>query len=207
MSAQREIPIQAVEKPILCNPYEKPNDHWLYDKETGEASHAGTRREAGYWYKTERVGTGQRALFHEEDYDSLTLVNLLREDVERWRDADYRGASTVTKDLLRHWVSKDRGRRLFFCQREAVETIIYLTELRIVGKSSRTGFQKFSLMEEDLKQLLRGERPNFHTVADQIFPTLVDVPADSSLLELRRLGGDGFRQDCRYGNAYCLGIL
>jgi hypothetical protein len=54
-----QLPIQPVDKPIICNPYEEPNDHWLYDKETGEASHAGHQRPAGYWYKTERVGSAQ----------------------------------------------------------------------------------------------------------------------------------------------------
>ncbi len=188
MRAQLEIPIQPVESPVICAPYEEPNDHWFYDKETGIATRAGMRRDAGYWYKTERVGTGQKALFLEEDHDLLTLVNLLRKDVKRWREADYRGASNVTKELLRHWARKDRDRRLFFCQREAVETIIYLTELRITGKSSRTGFKNFDLNDEELKLLLRGEKPSFHTSGDSYFPTLADFPSDSSLMPLRRIG-------------------
>lgn len=187
MTRQQEIPIQPVDSPVICSPYDEPKDHWFYDKETGVATHAGNRREAGYWYKTDRVGTGQTALFLEEDHDLLTLVNLLREDVKRWRGADYRGASNVTKDLLRHWSRKDRERRLFFCQREAVETLIYLAELRIPGKSSRTGFQNFSLTDDDLKCLLGAERPSFHP-AGEYYPTLADLPADSSLTPLRRLG-------------------
>ena len=71
----------------------------------------------------------------------MQLVNALRKDVDRWRESKYRGASNVTKELLSHWASKDRGRRLFFCQREAVETIIYLAEMRIPGRSSRTQFK------------------------------------------------------------------
>jgi type III restriction enzyme len=184
---QKEIPIQPVDSAVICKPYDEPNDHWFYDKKTGVATRAGNRREAGYWYKTDRVGTGQTALFLEEDHDLLTLVNLLRKDVKRWRDADYRGASNVTKELLRHWARTDRERRLFFCQREAVETIIYLAELRIPGKSSRTGFQNFNLSDDDLKRLLRAERPSFHG-AGEYYPTLADVPADSSLMPLRRLG-------------------
>ncbi len=187
MKAQQEIPIQPVASPVICSPYEQPQDHWFYDKKTGVASRAGTRRDAGYWYKTERVGTGQAGLFLEEDHDLLTLVNLLRKDVKRWRDADYRGASNVTKDLLRHWLRKDRERRLFFCQREAVETIIYLTELRIPGRSSRTGFQNFSLNDKDLALLLSGERPTFHATGIY-YPTLADLPSDSTLMPLRRLG-------------------
>lgn len=183
-----QLPIQPVEKPIICNPYEEPNDHWVYDSKTGEASRAGDRRPAGYWYKTEKVGSAQARLFTEEERDDLQLVNLLREDVRRWRKADFRGGSTVTRELLRYWARPDRYRKLFFCQREAAETVIYLAEIRIPGKTSRTGFQKFSLTDADLAQLLKGERPPFAIAPTDFFPTLIDKSPDDSLLPLRRLG-------------------
>ena len=186
-ATQIDIPIQPVDNPIICNPYDEPNDHWFYD-ESGQATRPGHRRPAGYWYKTEKVGTGQRGLFLNEQLDLLELVNLVREDLKRWREADYRGVSSVTRDLLLHWNSKERGRRLFFCQREAVETIIYLCELRLTGKSSRTKFQKFSLDDEAIASLLRGDKPAFHIAADQNYPCLVDIPSDPELLPLRRLG-------------------
>ena len=47
-----ELPIQPVAKPILCNPYEEPDKHWIYDKETGAARQEIGRRPASYWYKT-----------------------------------------------------------------------------------------------------------------------------------------------------------
>ena len=56
-------------------------------------------------------------------------MNALRDDVRRWRDGGWRGASETTKKLLRHWWREDRSRRLFFCQLEAVETVIYLREM------------------------------------------------------------------------------
>src|SRR4029077_2424724 len=117
------------------------------------------------------------------------LVNLLRDDVRRWRNTDYRGASTVTRELLRFWASPKRGRRLFFCQREAVETIIYLAELRIPGKSSRTGFKNFALSDDNLSRLLSGQSPVGMNLTDpKFFPTLVDLPAEDRLIPLRRMG-------------------
>jgi len=189
-SEQGTLPVQPVDQPIICNPYDEPDDHWLYDGETGEASRGGHRRPAGYWYKDEdaKVAAGQRRLFLEEQRDLLTLVNLLREDVKRWRDRGYRGASQVTQALLRHWASEDLPRRLFFCQKEAVETIIYLAELRMPGKQSRTGFRNFELLQADLEKMLRGERPSPELAIADYFPTLLDKPADTSLLPLRRLG-------------------
>lgn len=185
---EEPLPVQPVAKPILCSPYAKPTSHWLYNQETGAPSEFPGRRDAGYWYKTERVGTAQRALFAEEQRDDLPLINALRADVERWRESGYRGASNVTKELLNHWARADRARRLFFCQLEAVETVIYLNELRVPGRSSRTGFQKFQVSDEDLALMLRGERPGFYTPPSDYFPRLVDPSPDSGLIPLRRLG-------------------
>ena len=150
---QNDIPIQPVEQPILCSPYNEPDAHWVYDTETGEASQHPGRREAGYWYKTQRTGTEQLQMrfVQEEERDDLPLVNALRSDVKRWRESNYRNVTTVTRELLRHWTREDREPRLFFCQREAVETIIWLAEIRRTGK--RTEFKpKFT--DDDLNKLV-----------------------------------------------------
>ncbi len=183
-----QLPIQPVKGPILCSPYEKPTAHWLYDTKTGEPREQPGRRDAGYWYKTDKVGSAQAKMFVEEERDDIELVNALRKDVDRWREAKHRGASNVTKDLLAHWTSKDRGRRLFFCQREAVETLIYLAEIRIAGRTSRTQFKDFAVTDEDIQQLLKGARPGFYSTPTDYYPTLVDRSQDASILPLQRLG-------------------
>ena len=159
---QTDIPIQPVEQPILCSPYEEPDKHWVYDTLTGEASQFRERRKAGYWYKTVRTGSQQLELF-QEDWDDLPLVNVLREDVKRWRDTNYRNATPVTRELLRHWARDDLLRRLFFCQREAVETIIYLAEIRHGGK--RIGFTP-QFTDENLAELV--DTPNEPDIPDLI---------------------------------------
>ncbi|MDE0635449.1 MAG: DEAD/DEAH box helicase family protein [Candidatus Poribacteria bacterium] len=163
---QLELPIQPVEQPILCSPYEEPTAHWVYDTQTGEASKQPGRREAGYWYKTERTGSDQLKLFQEEQRDDLPLVNALRDDVRRWRNSKYESGTNVTKELLRHWGREDLRRRLFFCQREAVETIIYLVEI---------------LQRE------RGPRFNPKFSKDDLFK-LVDSPNDLDIPDLIRYG-------------------
>ncbi|MBK8233112.1 MAG: DEAD/DEAH box helicase family protein [Candidatus Eisenbacteria bacterium] len=193
----QNLPVQPVPSPILCNPYEEPADHWLYDRDTGKATQAGFRRAAAYWYKTEKVGSAQAGLFTDEDQDPLELVNRLREDVRRWRESGYRGATSMTKDLLRHWaresgVARGGFRRLFFCQREAVETLIYLAEIRLPEMQrkakSRTGFTNFEVTDEHLRRLCAGEDPGFGTRHMEYYPTLLDQPADAAMLGLRRLG-------------------
>ncbi len=163
---QNDVPVQPVERPILCSPYEAPSLHWHYDRVTGEATRMAGRRPARYWYKTKDQAAGQLSLELAEGQDDLVTVNQLRSDVQRWRESGWEGATPITKELLRHWWSKDRARRLFFCQLEAVETVIYLSEI-----------------------LHSGRRPRFKPA----FPfsdlaKLVDTPANPDLLPLIRYG-------------------
>ncbi len=159
--------MQPVASPILCKPYEEPSEYWLYDQETGEASKAPGRRPAGHWFKTDRsISDQQGRLFAEENWEELPHVNRLRDDVRRWRGSGYRNATNVTRQLLRHWWREDKIRRLFFCQVEAVETVIYLAEIRMGGK--RTQFT-----------------PRFE---DTDLDKLVDATLDTDLPPLTRLG-------------------
>jgi len=65
-------------------------------------------------------------------------VNGVRARVDAWRSQGYPGASATSRRLLAFWFADehrfDDGRpfRFYFCQREAVETFIYLTEIEPV---------------------------------------------------------------------------
>jgi len=164
-----QLPIQPVERPILCSPYQEPTEHWVYDTNTGEAQKMPGRRPASYWFKSQRVFGNQQMMltgFAEEEREDLPLVNNLRKDIKRWRESGYEGATEVTKELLRYWCREDRLRRLFFCQLEAVETIIYLNEIRLGNRYTRFN----------------------SAVTDEELNLTKDVPADPSLHDLTRLG-------------------
>lgn len=66
------------------------------------------------------------------------LVNEIRAAVDAWRGNGYPGASPTTLRLFNHWFDEDHRTpdgipfRFYFCQREAVETFVYLTEVRQV---------------------------------------------------------------------------
>jgi type III restriction enzyme len=161
-------PIQPVETPILCSPYSEPTEHWVFDEVTGEASKLQGRREACYWFRTEEAKgvEYQGRLFAEENRVPLEIVNRLRHDVRRWRESGYEGATQVTKQLLAEWKRADRIRRLFFCQLEAVETVIYLAEIRLAGRRTRFSPQ----------------------TTDANLARLVDDPSTPGMPSLRRLG-------------------
>ena len=66
----------------------------------------------------------------------ITLVNQIRERVKAWREAGHPGVTSVTKRLLDYWTDSEEfeARRFFFCQLEAVETLIWLTEAPTADK-------------------------------------------------------------------------
>ena len=66
MASTNVLPIQPVDRPIICSPYEEPQDHWHYDRQSGQPPRRGFRRDAGYWYRTEKVGSVQQSLFLDE---------------------------------------------------------------------------------------------------------------------------------------------
>jgi len=65
-------------------------------------------------------------------------VNRVRASVDAWRAQDYPGASETSRRLLSFWFADEHRAdggmpfRFYFCQREAVETVIYLTEVEPV---------------------------------------------------------------------------
>lgn len=64
----------------------------------------------------------------------MLLVNKLREEVDKWREQGYPGASHVTKRLFQYWfeedhISENEPFKFYFGQREAVETLVYIVEI------------------------------------------------------------------------------
>ena len=176
--ADTQLPLQPVEEPIICSPYDEPDAHWYFDTGTGVPRKEPGRRDAGYWFKTERAGSAQMSLLTEEERDDLPLVNALRDDVRRWRNDGWPNVSQTTKRLLRHWWRDDRSRRLFFCQVEAAETLIYLRELLARSRSPRW---RPKLTPQEFELLCEGRNPRPDEWVGRVaqHPKLADVPHQS----------------------------
>jgi type III restriction enzyme len=115
-----------IDRLIINSPYEEPQRHWRYDRETRTFDLVEGRRPAGYV-----VASGESRAFDDPGiFVEIPLVNQIRPRVNAWREAGYRGATSITKRLLEHWRDPEEfdARRFFFCQLEAVETLIWLTE-------------------------------------------------------------------------------
>ena len=137
------------EQPVLNSPYERPSQHWELD-ETGQPTQqvVESRRSAEFVtpipQPKRRKGAAQQAnlVFDEaaqkleaagQQYDLTAIINGVRQQVDRWRDLPNPSQWQVTPEtarLLQHWRHHSfSGIRPFFCQVEAVETAIWLTEV------------------------------------------------------------------------------
>lgn len=115
-----------VDQPILNNPFEMPKEYWVFDE--GLPRRELGRRPAGYW-RTSRKKIERVAVTAEEFFE-LREVNKIRKRVHEWKKNGYPGVTRITLELLRKWNDPERNKKLFFCQLEAAETIIWLTEAR-----------------------------------------------------------------------------
>jgi len=113
-----------VDNPIINSPFEEPSRYWAYEQ--GQPVLKEGRRPSGYYLRART--RGQQAAILEEEFIPLELVNAIRERVKAWRERGYPGVTPITRQLLNHWNNPERERKLFFCQREAAETLIWLVE-------------------------------------------------------------------------------
>jgi len=105
---------------IVNSPYDPPTRHWQQARD-GTLTLVDGRRPAGYEIFDIRSNTRRT--------EPLDLVNAIRERVDAWRAGDYPGITSVTRRLLEHW--RDRTARalpFYFCQVEAIETLIWHVE-------------------------------------------------------------------------------
>ena len=120
------MPQATIDRLIINSPYEEPGSHWKYERETRRFDRVEGRRPAGYLVASER----SRVFDDPGVFVEIALVNQIRERVKAWREAGYPGVTSVTKRLLEYWTDPEEfeARRFFFCQLEAAETLIWLTE-------------------------------------------------------------------------------
>jgi type III restriction enzyme len=126
------------ERPILNSPYAKPRFYHPLD-EHGQPlglSPVEGRRPSKFIVPVpaaRRRRAATQGALPLETYSDSAIVNEIRGHVDAWRGlpggADW-GVTPTTQRLLEQWRSSDfAGQRPFFCQIEAIETLIWLTEV------------------------------------------------------------------------------
>ncbi len=134
--SHHQAPADPTDTPILNEPYAPPEWYWGLDADFRACAPAQAgRRRSGTYLPVPKPTGRQSALTLGDQQQSCQEVephkriNRIRAAVQAWREAGYPGATTETIELIEHWHQPDKeGVQPYFCQRDAVETAIYLKE-------------------------------------------------------------------------------
>ena len=155
--------------PILNSPYMRPARHWELD-ETGQPTQQikDARRRAQFITpipkakKKKAVASQSSFVFDDgsglsttkQQYDATSImINRVRGQVDEWRAISSPGnwhVTPVTARLLQHWRHHPfNSIRPFFCQVEAVETAIWLTEVAPRSKAGKETLEYLASANRD----------------------------------------------------------
>ncbi len=131
------MPSVVIENPIINSPYLEPVRHFKFTDEGITDEIVEQRRVSSYFVPIARPKKQSKnqltfdTEWTEDRIEENKFINQVRERVAQWRKQGYPSSSITktTKQLLDYWKRDDRTRKLFFCQIEAIETIIYITEV------------------------------------------------------------------------------
>ncbi len=125
MSAQ---PSSAAREWVLHTPYREPDRHWALDQR-GRAMpqiNAGRRPSSTQLPVPRPQGGPQDWKTPDENIEPHGTINRIRTHVAAWREAGWPAVPARIAKLLGYWAREEAEMRPFWCQREAVETLVWL---------------------------------------------------------------------------------
>ena len=154
--------------PILNSPYDRPSRHWELD-DTGQPTQRieESRRRSQFLTpipkpKKRKAAAKQEGFVFDDDkglstkeqqYATAWIINEVRGHVDSWRSLPNPNQWQVTPEtarLLQHWRHHTfSGVRPFFCQVEAVETAIWLTEVAPLSKHGKQVLDHMAAANKD----------------------------------------------------------
>ena len=157
------------EQPILNSTYEYPAKHWELDKQGQPTQRIINRRRKADFItpipkpRKQKSSVEQKQIIfdegrglstEEQQYDPTSVINKLRSHVDRWRKLTDPNDWMVTPEtvrLIQHWRHYNFSNyRPFFCQVEAVETMIWLTEVAPqLGKTGKVFLEHLANANRD----------------------------------------------------------
>ncbi|MEK7170607.1 MAG: DEAD/DEAH box helicase family protein, partial [Patescibacteria group bacterium] len=124
------------------------------------------------------------------------FVNKLRAKVSAWRNSDYPGITKTTRELLLYWNDETRENKLFFCQIEALEALIYITE--IAEKSGE------HWILNELKKQNEDANPGLFRLAFKMATGAGKTVVMAMLIAYHTLNKIRYPQDTRFTDAFII---
>ncbi|HEX8328995.1 MAG TPA: DEAD/DEAH box helicase family protein [Hymenobacter sp.] len=202
--------VRLPDNPILNNPYLAPDKHYATDLE-GNLDYARIEKGRRLFVPEVQVipgrHKGQKEVFEFNEAAAsygTHLINLVRKEVEQWRSATYPDTTRVTRELLTYWFLNEERlvtKQLFFAQREAVETAIWLNE---VASRSNAGSHILSQLREGQQSVSGQPTDHLPRIAFKMATGSGKTVVMAALILYHYLNRQQYRQDTRFADNFLL---
>ncbi|MBU4233977.1 MAG: DEAD/DEAH box helicase family protein [Proteobacteria bacterium] len=152
-----------IENPVINSPFDEPQRHFRFSNEGITNEIIPERRVSSYFIPIAKPKKkGKQAYLPDTEWTQERIeenkeINQIRSRVAMWRQGGYLGTTKTTARLLEYWQRPDREKNLFFCQIEALETAIYITE--VAKKSGDAWIENF------IRERNEGANPGLYRIA------------------------------------------
>ena len=190
-----------IENPVINSPFDEPTRHFRFGDEGITDDIIAGRRSSSYFVPIARPKKkGGQLTFDtewvQERIQENELINDIRRRVAGWRQGGYAGITPTTARLLAYWTHPDREKKLFFCQIEALETVIYLTE---VARKSGDAW-----IENALREANDQSNPGLPRMAMKMATGSGKTVVMAMLIAWHTLNKAASPQDTRFANAFLI---
>jgi type III restriction enzyme len=188
-----------IPNPVLNSPFSEPDRHFYFDEDGITDKVVVSRRISGYFVPIPQPKKRGKQLVLDGDwtkdrFKESEFINRVRNTVGKWRFGGHSGVTSTTRQLLEYWTNPERERRLFFCQIEALETAIYLTEI--------ADRQDGAWILRQLKEANQAHSPLLNRVAFKMATGSGKTVVMAMLIAWHTLNKLAAPQDARFGDAF-----
>lgn len=193
-----------IENPVLNSSFEEPKRHFKFTEDGITDEIIEERRISQYFVpipRPKKRGGKDKQLSFDTEWTADRVeenkdINRIRERVAIWRKGGYVGITKTTSKLLEYWKREDRERRLFFCQIEALETAIWITE--VAPRYGEAWVENF-LREKNLQS-----NPLLHRVAFKMATGSGKTVVMAMLIAWQALNKVANSQDARFSDTFLI---
>ncbi|MFH0937862.1 MAG: DEAD/DEAH box helicase family protein [Planctomycetota bacterium] len=190
-----------IENPIINSPFDEPTRHFRFSNEGITNEIVDVRRTSSYFIPIAKPKKKGKQLQFETEWtqdriEENKLVNEIRRRVMLWRKGGYNNVTPTTARLLEYWTNPAREKKLFFCQNEALETAIYITEC--ARKSSD------AWIENAIREANDTSNPGLPRTAFKMATGSGKTVVMAMLIAWHTLNKCANPQDARFSNAFLI---
>lgn len=193
-----------MKSPILNSPYFEPNRYFNADERGLTDEIIESRRPSSFYIPVPRAKTKQKKMelntsegaFGSELQKENEFINKVRAKIKDWRANGYSGITKTSRDLLSYWCDDTRENKLFFCQIEALETLIYINE---VAEKSGDGW-----IIGELKKASNDANPGIYRLAFKMATGSGKTVVMAMIIAYNTLNKIRYPMDTRFTDAFAI---